>query len=101
MSDIEIKKSTTARGFNLVNFKDAYGVECSIQESSSAEEPKIWFGIDSPKVMRLDNGWKDITPVSTKENPVNIDSRMHLTREHVKQLLPILRHFVKTGEVGR
>lgn len=30
----------------------------------------------------------------------NIFSRMHLTREQVKDLLPILQRFVETGEIG-
>lgn len=99
---MKIKKSKTGRGFATLSFTDDYGCECSIQKSSSAFDSKIWFGIDKPKVQRFNNngtGWSDITPVSTKENPVIIESRMHLTRKQVKKLIPILQNFVDTGEV--
>ena len=68
------KSFITKRGFNGVSFKDNYGISCSIQESSSAEEPKVWFGCDN--------------------------SRMHLTIPQIKELLPILERFIKTGEVN-
>jgi hypothetical protein len=40
-----------------------------------------------------DNGWVDFE--IPKE--VILSTRMHLTRKQVKELLPILRQFVKTG----
>lgn len=49
----------THRGFQLLEFRDAYGVKCSLQQSSAigssaAFEQKpgssyIWLGIDSPQ----------------------------------------------------
>jgi hypothetical protein len=68
---IEIKK--TERGFKKGDFTDAYGEKCSIQESSLAEEDCVWLGINN--------------------------SRMHLTKSQVKELLPLLKHFAKTGEL--
>jgi hypothetical protein len=92
----------TNRGFDLIEFEDLYDMKCSIQKSSLATDDAIWFGIDDiePKIMAKDTpeggvGW---VPYPIPDN-VYISSRMHLTRDQVKELLPILKHFVKTGEV--
>jgi len=63
----------TSRGFSVIEFKDRYGVECTIQKSSLATEEAIWFGYKN--------------------------NRMHLTQDQVKELLPILQRFVETGEI--
>jgi len=78
-----LKKETTSRGFGLWEFKDKYGQECSLQDSSLASEPAIWLGVD----------------VDLKG--VDVNDRMHLTQEQVKALLPILDHFATTGEYVR
>lgn len=72
---MEIKKDETNRGFGIYSFLDSNGEKCSIQESSRAFPPSIWFGI-SP-------------------------DRMHLTQEEVAMLLPILKHFAENGELPR
>jgi hypothetical protein len=64
----------TPRGFALLTFYDAYGARCSLQQSSLATDEAVWFGLD--------------------------DYRMHLTRDMVAQLLPILQEYVETGEIG-
>jgi hypothetical protein len=107
MSEIEI--TTNQRNFENGKFTDRNGYECSIQKSSSAEEDCIWLGIDNPKpqIMVKDahrlgiatpknNGWVDFE--IPKE--VLLSTRMHLTRKQVKELLPILRQFVKNGELS-
>lgn len=108
-----MKVNKTDRGFALINFTDRYGAKCSLQKSSLATEDAIWFGVDDaePKIMssdaiRLglkereynenDNGWQDYK--LPKE--VLLTTRMHLTREQVKELLPVLKRFVKTGEIS-
>lgn len=65
-------KKLSDRGFNILAFNDAYGEECSLQESSSVE-PSIWLGIDK--------------------------NRMHLRQHQVKELLPYLQYFVEHGEL--
>lgn len=103
-----MKKSKTQRGFSLIEFKDRYGSKCSIQKSSLAEEDAIWFGIDDPdpKIMACNaikegiytnqtTGW---IPYPIPED-VLIHTRMHLSQDDVKKLLPILQKFVKTGEI--
>ncbi len=74
----------TGRGFLKGNFKDRYGEDCSIQESSLASEDCIWLGCDL------------LTEPSTLK-PVG--ARMHLTRAMVEDLLPLLKHFAETGRL--
>lgn len=103
-----MKKSKTNRGFELIEFKDRYGAKCSIQKSSLATEDAIWFGIDDPepKIMasvapqhgiftKETTGWVEY-PIP---NDVLLTTRMHLTQKQVKDILPILQKFVKTGEI--
>ena len=94
---MESKK--TQRGFSYSEFKDSYGLECSIQKSSSAMDDYIWFGIDKPllTIFEDENMGKYIK--TTMPKTFMVDSRMHLNREQVKELLPILQHFVNTGEL--
>lgn len=61
------------RGFLRGQFTDRYGFPCSIQKSSLATEDCIWLG-------------RDLV-------------RMHLTREMAAELIPLLQHFVETGEL--
>lgn len=97
---LELEK--TERGFSITNFKDYYGAKCSLQESSLVDPECIWFGIDNAepmimtsKVVEGGTGW-----VKYPLHPdVHIGTRMHLTREQVKDLLPILIKFVETGEL--
>lgn len=94
--------SITNRGFRVVEFHDRYDAKCSIQQSSLATEEAIWFGVDNPepkimasKTPQGGTGWVPY-PIS---DDVLINTRMHLTREQVKALLPILQHFVATGSL--
>lgn len=70
----QIKLKRTQRGFLRGDFSDTYGTECSIQESSSATAPRLWLGAST---------------------------RMHLSQEQVKALLPHLQAFVKHGRLIR
>lgn len=103
------QEDVTNRNFNILRFKDRYGHDCSIQESSLATEDTIWFGLDksNPMIMVSDanrlglptngktTGWMpyDIP------NEVHFNTRMHLTREQAMELIPVLRRFVETGEL--
>ncbi|WYV99119.1 hypothetical protein Amme3_00123 [Pseudomonas phage vB_PpuM-Amme-3] len=101
--------SMTERGFSVIEFKDCYGEKCSIQKSSLASEDAIWFGVDdaNPQIMAsqaLAHGVDTDKTVGWVEYPlpkeVLLSTRMHLTREQVAELLPILQHFVNTGEIS-
>jgi hypothetical protein len=64
------------RGFEIINFKDHYGKDCSLQQSSLAIYSKpgssaIWLGQG--------------------------EERMHLTLKEVKKLLPHIEKWIETG----
>lgn len=79
---LDLTFSKTNRGFGLVTFKDLYGDECSLQESSLATEACIWLGMDKPK-----------------EVEGTVLGRMHLNQKQAKSLIKLLNFFVKTGYV--
>ena len=92
---MELKK--TQRGFSKIEFKDRYGVSCSLQKSSLADEDCIWLGVDQIKPEILHEGKWIPYPIPTD---VFLSSRMHLTQEQVKDLLPYLLHFAEKGELS-
>ena len=87
----------------MIEFKDYYDKECTLQKSSLATEDAIWLGVDDadPKIMASQvmeggEGW-----VKYPIHPdVLLSSRMHLTRSQVEELLPVLKKFVETGEIN-
>jgi hypothetical protein len=83
----KMKTGASARGFSLVEFRDKYGQECSLQESSIATQACVWFGVD--------RGIKDGNYLQ------DIHARMHLTQEQVINLLPYLHYFAETGYLPR
>lgn len=92
----------TQRGFLIEEFTDRNGVACSIQQSSIADRPSIWLGVDDaePKIMASQtpaggNGW---VPFAIPDE-VSLTTRMHLTQEHAAMLIPLLRHFADTGRL--
>jgi len=101
-----VKADKTQRGFPYLTFKDTYGLEAKIQESSSATGSKIWFGPDEPeaKVLVRGQGWKEIDAekiVKEKypESDVLFSSRLHLSIPQAKGLIKILEHFVESGGI--
>ena len=99
-----IKFNKTGRGFSRGEFTDRNGVSCSIQMSSLATEACIWLGCNEIGLQRLEpgkGGWVDVPTPSEGPGGVNhiANTRMHLNREQVAALLPILQHFVSTGEI--
>lgn len=102
----------TQRGFALAKFEDRNGLKCSLQKSSLATEDAIWFGVDDaePVIMARDAIRMGLKPVEGGENDngwvpfeipkeVLLHTRMHLTQDQVKALLPALQHFAETGEL--
>lgn len=72
----------TDRGFQIVRFKDRGGVECTLQQSSAIDD--------------TDRGMEQ--PGSSFVWLGGIDARMHLSRERVAELLPILSRWLETGK---
>lgn len=78
-----MKLEKTNRGFLVGKFTDAYGANCSIQESSIVE-PHIWLGSDDDQQRHHVTGEL-------------MSTRMHLSQEQVRELLPLLTYFAETG----
>lgn len=102
--------TTTQRGFGLIEFTDCYDHKCSLQKSSLATDDAIWLGIDDaePQVLHGDARRLGIPTDATcgwvpypLPAAVSLTTRMHLTRDQVAALLPLLQHFVDTGELPK
>lgn len=107
----------TERGFEVNHFKDTYGLDCSIQDSSSAEEPKIWLGVhsapvrvmwkDVPKFLESVKGIRKDCPETNERGwcTVNfpdealVESRMHLNRKQARELAEELLYFADNGHI--
>lgn len=103
MSDLMF--GLTGRGFNIVYFKDANGVLCTLQRSSiMCDEAHIWLGAKEIGLKHLaigkENSWQDVSTASTDEDHYTANNRMHLTQAQVRELLPVLSHFAETGEIS-
>lgn len=79
------------RGFKIATFKDLYGKNCSIQQSSLATDNAIWFGCEEG------THYLGTTPVDKIE--YECVARMHLSRQQIKDLLPVLTKFAETGNL--
>uniref|UniRef100_A0AB39CDJ2 Uncharacterized protein n=1 Tax=Pseudomonas phage HRDY3 TaxID=3236930 RepID=A0AB39CDJ2_9VIRU len=90
---------TTERGFPRLDFVDRYGHMCSLQESSLATEAAIWFGPNEaePEHMVHGKGW--VPYVYPEGIEVLHHTRAHITQRQMKEILPILEHFTKFGEM--
>lgn len=101
-----MEKKKTERGFGYYEFEDTNGTKCTLQESSSAMEPKIWLGPSeaNPQIMASDakkmgievtanTGW---VPYPVPDE-VLMTTRMHLNQEQAKELIKRLEYFVETG----
>jgi hypothetical protein len=79
MNPTEFLHVSGEKGISKITFLDDFKQQCSIQQSSSTLENKIWFGVD-----------KDI-------NGKAIVARMHLTQEQIREIIPYLQKFASTG----
>ncbi len=91
-----MKKTQTCRGFDIINFKDSYKVDCTLQKSSTVDS-HIWLGPSKNTVQELTgDGWKTN---ELKKNQQIYPERMHLTRIQVLKLIPHLIKFIILGEI--
>jgi hypothetical protein len=93
---VSLKRTKTPRNFTKILFTDQHKKECSIQESSLTTLDCIWLGIEdaNPQII-TDAGWK---PYSIPDG-VLLSTRMLLTRNQVKEILPVLKKFVDKGKI--
>jgi hypothetical protein len=100
-----IEGKHTNRGFRIYEGTDRYGDSYSLQQSSLATEDCVWLGQHPVAIMQ--EGWHPKFPARARELPeedrerlrLYATGRMHLTREMVAELIPLLQHFVETGEL--
>lgn len=71
-----MKVEHTERGFERIDFADANGENCSLQESSVATKPLLWLGVNDTTLLAR---------------------RMHLNREQVEELVLHLQAWLATG----
>lgn len=115
-----MKNAPTSRGFGRIEFDDAYGHGCSLQQSSAIDMDSedgldrpgssyVWLGLNdaNPQVLcsqaesmglkrERDVGWQPY-PIP---DDVNLWTRMHLSRDNVRDLIGRLQHWLDTGEVS-
>lgn len=103
------KVTHTSRGFEILEFKDRYGIACELQQSSLAEYEKpgtsaVWLGVADaePKIMAMDakalglpggqnhSGW---VPYAIPDK-VLLSTRMHLDRKQVRALIKHLQNWL-------
>lgn len=95
----KITLAPTERGFAKGEFTDIYGQKCSVQKSSLATSDAIWLGVDvgfMPEVLKEQTV---INSPGTTGPTFPVGARMHLDRQRVRDLLPMLIKFAKTGEL--
>ena len=107
---VKQSRKFNVRGFQGYASKDLNGHEFSLQKSSVATENCIWFGINdaAPVVMAFDAkrlgvetdakvGW---VPYPIPEE-VLLHTRMHLSQDQVRKILPSLIRFAFTGKLPK
>ena len=87
---ITFEDKQTERSFERFEFMDGYRNRCSLQQSSvigdygdAFDRPgtsAVWLGVDIPF-----------------DGSRGAPARMHLSREHVAALLPLLQRWLETG----
>lgn len=100
-----MKPTPTERGFMRSEFKDVDGELCTIQESSAAmvgdvEGPFLWLGVHKPQLKLFPGDGTGCHDYKLPEN-VYVFSRMHLSQEQVREMLPLLQHFAEHGELPK
>ena len=78
-------QTQTERGFSLLELKDLMGNTISIQESSSAEQAKIWFGCETKNKAFL---WENnaLVPYEFPRGDILMEDRLHLNSSKAKRL---------------
>lgn len=90
---LKLKFKNTPRGFLRAEFLDLYGMKSSIQKSSLATDDAIWLGSEEATHSVMGK------IVDLKQEGYDCSARMHLNRKQVKELIPVLEYFVRTGDL--
>lgn len=92
--------SETAQRLPYIQFKDYWGTKCSLQLSTHlGDKPDFcWLGLEETVMCICD----DDMPIRSYQPPkgVQTNSRMYLSRDHIRALLPYLKEFADTGHIN-
>lgn len=78
------KVNRTDRGFDLIEFQDYSDVRCQVQQSSAV-------GVDGKEMRLPDTSFLWVGRET---------GRMHLSREHVMELIEVMQRWLGTGKLG-
>ena len=93
-----LQVEATNRGFARIDFKDRYGLGCSLQKSSAAMFDAVWLGVNDEDAAPIVSGHGGWMKVALPEDAV-VRGRMHLDKQGVAALLPHLLKFLAEGEI--
>ena len=79
------KCTRTSRGFQLIEFEDANTERCELQQSSAIDD--------------TDRGMNNHGSSYVWLGVAKFPERMHLHREHVQELILVLRGWLETGKL--
>lgn len=99
------ERSTTPRGFAVYDeFTDSYGARICVQQSSSAEEPRVWIFTEH-ETSRLPDRFRGrlaaagfTTPEQLAELAAFLQPSPHLDVEQAKRVIAALGEFVREHE---
>lgn len=89
----------SGRGLGGYEFKDGYGIECILKDSSAAMEDYVWLGIKTPTIKIFGdsiNGSKTWVNMPIPED-VFVSGIMHINKEQAQELIVKLQGFVDKG----
>lgn len=84
------------RGLIKLVFEDTYEIPCSIQESSAADDSRIWLGTQPQTMTVFEDSLGKYVKMTIPKN-FQIDTRMHLNQAQAAELITVLQKFVDTG----
>ena len=85
-----------SRGFEFIEFHDANGETCSVQQSSAIDSSDSGYGDVGSSHLWLGCD-KNLVHPGTGEA---LSPRMHLHREHVEELVGVLTNWLRTGHLA-
>ena len=107
-SPLNMVNGKTNLNFPFIAFEDFNHSICKLEISSLIDYDAVTLGVCNSKAIILNRDAKrlGLVPENTvgwmdypMPEGVSIISKMHLTRSDVASLLPVLQHYVKTGEL--
>jgi hypothetical protein len=98
----------TCAGWPVIEFRDSYDRECSLQTSSNIDVDALWLGVNGadPRVLAREaasHGVKTEETVGWVPYPIPdgvlLSTRMHLDRQGAENLIAALQYWLDTGKL--